>query len=541
MSCTPSFTVVFQRDVESANHGKLVLTDTTDYAGDGIDLTNVIGYFRVGYPDGTYYLGSFASPDIDADVSLVFTLPIPKDANGDFMTGAYSFSYFTRISGGDVCVGDHSNEGNNYDFCPCVTNRSNVAPLKGAEACITYEVNCFCLKITGTDSTDVCTPTTDSKELTIYPPPSLGLASYSVSSATLAYNFQYTGGYELNVNRLLTYVNGIFTDSVRVESSVFIDVRCDRDLCALVSCYNTYRARILALANDLGGVTNLSKTDLSTWIRVLDDFNAHDHNLRCGNYEQAGVIYNNLKTLLDCDCGCSESDAPKLVNPYCSGTGSNNSVTIVEAGNTSVGVSANVVGDVTTYSITVSQALLDTITSLGTNYTTLNATVNSILAYTYSSYRLYYNNVTVASIGTGTSEQTLMTTNWPGAVLPTIDGDMIKITAAFLFPANSGFKLLTLYWGSTVNTFVIGAANITKGSAVLSMEIRRITATTQVITKNSSMNDVIGLTSEKYQILDSGSENMTGSVVIKASARNGVSSIGAITCQYMSIEIFKKG
>lgn len=533
----PSFEITFDADVDSATYGKLICEDVTDYGAEGIADADVIGYFDIIAPDGTYHQGSFVSPDIDGGTSFVFdTLAIPTDSNGELLQGTYTFSYYIRVSGA-VQPGDYEDTDNTYDFCPCLVPVSLVAPIQGAAGDIDVEVNCFCLRITATDDTDVCVPTTDTRVFSLYPPPSLGLPTYTTNSATLTYNFQYTGGYEIELDRLLTYVTGIFTYTVRVKSSVYEVVQCDRDLCALVTCFNTYRTETLTRAGQYGGFQNLSKTEQDLWFRITGGFLAHDYNLRCGNYEEAGTIYTELKTLLKCNCSCTETDAPQLVNPYCSGTGSNNSITVVAAG-AGITVSSVVVGDTTTYTVAVQQATLDQIATNTTDISSLTTIVNNILAGTTgNNYRLLYNATTAVGTIANTTETTLQSYSLPTSVWGGVYTGRVIITARFTLANNTNGKTVRIYFGAAnyVNIFLPGSSSARE--VLLKMEVSATAVNTQDIESESlwKYNPAIPI----MDGIDTGSENLGGAVLIRATGENATASANDIICERLTVEYMK--
>lgn len=536
---SPSFTVNFDCDVESSTYGKFVLEDTTDYAGEGIADADVIGFWRIDFPDGAFYLGNFSSPDIDGGTSFVFdTLSLPLDANGEVIQGTYTFSYYIQVSGA-VQPGDYSNVGNTYNFCPVIIPRSMTEPIEGAAGSIQVEVNCFCLNLTATDSTDVGVPTTDTRVFTLYPPPSLGLPDYTTNSANFTYSFSYTGGYEINLNRLLTYVTGIFTYTVRIDSSVYKNVQCDRDLCGLISCLNQYRERTLTRAGEFGGFFNLPKVELDKWIRINSAILAYDNNLKCQNWEEADTIYSELTNLLSCICSCNEEDdTPRLVNPYCSGGGSNDNIVIVAAG-AGITVSAIVVGDTTTYTVAVQQALLDQIAENTTNITNLTTIVNNILAGSVgNNYRLIENDTTLVGTPANNSETTLLSETLTAGLLAAT-GDCVRITAEFYLAASFQQKNCRVYFGSFVCGYnPINTTSPSQGSLTIVLEVTRTGAATQQVSWDVLWS---GLPSTKFGMqYDTATEVLSGAILCRMTGQNTTSVANDIASHRFKVEYFKK-
>jgi len=531
---TPSFTVGYDLDVESAGFSKFRLEDTTDYAAEGIADADVTGGWVIVSPDGTTRP---YNADINGAVSFVNTaIPIPKDSNLDFLEGTYSFFYAVIIAGA-VQPGTYYSGTLTFDFCPELKPRSTIAPLLGAAPSISLETSCFCFLITAADLTDYGTPTTTSRAFSLYPPPSLLLSPYTTSAATLTYNFQYSGTYQVQVNTLVTYVDGIFTITVRVKGSVFESVNCDINLCGITTCYNTYRSDTLTQLNATGGFTSISKTDLDKWMRIHAAFEAFDMNLKCGNGAEATAVYNELKTLLNCNCNCNEDDAPRLLNPYCLGTGSNNSITVVAPG-TGIDVSTAVVGSTTTYTVSVEQAYLDAITTNTTDITNLTNTVNLILVGTSgNNYRLIENDTTVVGTDANLLEKTLIQETLTAGLLAA-DGDYLKIRAFFSLASNANVKTCKVYFGAFVLGFVPQPNGTPLNMLELCVEVTRTGAATQI---TSSRGELSGIPSSEFGTQPgTATEILAGAILVKMTGQNGTALANDIRSHRLVIEYHKK-
>lgn len=530
-----TFTVDFCLDVESATFGKFILTDTSTaaYAAEGISLDDIQGVWTIIYPNGTTRLGDFGSPDISGGATVFNTLAIPKDANNAFLEGTYTFSYSVLVFAPSP-PGAFFNLSNTYDFCPFVTPVSTIDPVKGALAAITVEVDCFCLKITATDGTDYGNPTTTARVISIFPPPSLGLATATGSAASLVYAFSYTGGYEINVNTLLTYVSTIFTTTVRVDSSVYKNVLCDRDLCGIITCFNTYYNDTLAKAAEFAGFKNLTTQEQDKWFQVNGAMVSFDSNLKCGNWAEADTAYNTLKILLDCNCACTEDDAPKLVNPYCTGTGSNNSISIVAAG-TGIEVTSAVVGATTTYTVAVAAA---TLASIVTNTADILVNTTAIALIT-DSYKLLENNLTGVGTDANTSEKTLMTYTLPAATMAN-NSDRVRLTAYLTYAANVNQKTVRLYFGASVGLAVVPADNVSLIQGTITVEVNRTAAATQDLETSSSLVKSNFIATNFGPVKTTGAETLSGTIIIKVTGQNTVATVNDIICERMTVEYFKK-
>jgi hypothetical protein len=87
MAITASITVVFDVDCESATFGKFIITDTSDYVGEGIALADVAGTVTVTYPDGDNTIASIAP----ATSLINSTIDIPQDGGCLYLCVFYCY------------------------------------------------------------------------------------------------------------------------------------------------------------------------------------------------------------------------------------------------------------------------------------------------------------------------------------------------------------------------------------------------------------------------------------------------------------------
>lgn len=422
----PTFAVVFDLDPQSANFGKIIITVTSNT---GADPSDVIGFFRIDFPSG-FYQGNSTNPDIELDVSNIFTIDIPKDANGEFMEGNYSFHY-TEITSGAIDPGTRFASGQ-FKFCPEFDENP----------CIEVKVDCFKLQLTSVDKTNYGVPTTLSRTHKHYFPPSLGLSPATTSSATLVTQFSFTGSYEIEIDTVLTYVDGIFTINARVKGSVFEQVKCDIDLCGISNCYEHFLTEVRQKASIAGGFDRIQLHDRDKIIDVLTTWNLFDNSLKCGKYKEATEAYHRLKSLLKCDCGCGKGDEPKLINPYCSGGSGGN---VVVQGSSPVVVTSSTVGDTTTYLVSLNSTTTDllasitsTLTTIQTNITNLTNTVNGL------SVVLLHTDTDEDGTDTSSGSQVLKTYSLAGDTIS--NGDELVIESVLRIQQDCQF---VLQFGST--------------------------------------------------------------------------------------------
>lgn len=372
----PSFTIIFDVDKNSATYGKWLFTDTTNYATDpdtaGWNVANVIGWFNISYPNGNGYTGSQSNPDLVGN-GTDNAIPIPQDANGVWLNGTYTFVlnlFETNLSQSTQAT-------ITYKYCP---------PFKfglGDEGTIATTTDCFQYKLNVLDKTNYGTPTTKTELITLYPPQPLidnGDATVVTSnSSSLLYVFGYTGTYVATTDTLVTYVQGNVTVSGRVTADKEISVQCSLNICNLIACYNEKLRKLthqVAKGGYLESVDNALKTDM-----LLASFYllAYKENAACGNYDRATDDYNKLAKLLGCDCGCGDvnkiSDDIRLVNPNFD----TNIATVYNViGQGSITVTSNTVGNTTTFTVTLSQSLINTINGNTSDIATLQGDVATL-------------------------------------------------------------------------------------------------------------------------------------------------------------------
>ena len=492
ISSTINFTCKFDLDKDSATYGKFVLTDTSPYSTEGIALADVNGFFRMDFPDGDFYQGNIGSPDIVAGTSLVFSAEnLPVDAYDYFLKGTYTFLY-TIIVGGAVQAGTYTKT-QIFNFCP------EFSIIKGnyAKPSVTSETNCNCLKISASDTTDYGNPTSITYDFKLYGPVSIYGATAVASSNTtsLTYVFSWTGIYEAAVNTLATYVDGNFTIVIRVKGLKDFTVTCDRDLCALYSCMKEFGDQVLASMGSLGGFDKLPRNIKDKWIGLQELIRQLDQAQSCGKYNDAGDIYDDIASLLNCSCKCdSTDDTPKMVSPYCgcAGGGGGGDHNTVSAGS-QITVTATNVGDHIDYEVAVSAAFITLVNNINTSVTELIETVDDLQAQVDAlgepRYTLLHSDLTGFSTSSGTTQ--LAKSYTLSADTLDVDDDYIRIKVVFGFELNGSpagyFGVLTVQVdGTSVSTGSYQALG-SNFKGVLIIDVFRNASNQQITYRNTQI------------------------------------------------------
>lgn len=332
-------------------------TDTTDYASEGIALSDVVGIFKIVGPTGlTEYVNvDFGNPDIDADVSLVFdTVSLPLDTNGLVQSGEYVVTYTIRVVGGTQ-PGDFILT-KTYDF-------THTTP----QAQIDVTVDCRCSELTSTDTTDYGpSVTTILRTHTVTPPVGSGLTptvdSTPIIKVTPITNKTWTG----QISTVVTYN---FPDELCVidliEGTDENPVECDISLCDIFCCIKKLADRYFALqgVNDFAAET-IQKEQLRDVMYLVA---LHDKATLCGQDKLATIYYNRILEIAECEegCSCTDDGKPTLIVPVCGPTGGSGDTTVVAVcGNGAITLGINTVGGTTTYTLCFDQQLLDKLNDL---------------------------------------------------------------------------------------------------------------------------------------------------------------------------------
>lgn len=353
MALDLQFTTLFDLDSDSGTFGNFVFEDTTDYSAGGYDSADVIGFFTVVSPLGTYYTGSFDSPNTDGSIpNFTFdSLAVPTIATEQYLLGGYVFTYNVKIDGTDEFSTSVS-----YTLCPPTTIVSTLGEIQ--DACESHSVNTICNLIDITNTTNYGTYTTLTQSITLSPPALTSMPDVTTNSSTLEYRYYYVNvAYSIYINSLVTYVNpaGNVTVSVRVDLYFTISVSPAKLAAELMSCFVRFGEYFTAQAAFKGGINGLQSTNpalVADMVYVGFKINEFNAATQIGSWVIAENLIPQIEAVIGqwitCDCGCNTT-IPRYVEPYCncdgSGSGSNLSFTATYP------VIQNGTGDVKNYAL----------------------------------------------------------------------------------------------------------------------------------------------------------------------------------------------
>ena len=394
---------------------KFVFTDVTDYSAQSVAIADITGVIEVTAPSGIVYTGG--SPDITGSVSRInsTTILIPL-ANGSPEVGNYSFKYTaTRVSTSvsvSYTVGYNfqyvsptgiltptvdclspnltSTDGTNYlsgSTTPSnqfaitgVDTSANTFTIAGEKSGLFLVGDTFnvisstanngnytvtSLSSTGTTTKIGVASITDgtvngsisTKTNTIYYPPILALASVVgyepvVSTSTF---YSQTQSFKVSTKSFYDFGNGVSVIDT-VSATAELDVDCDVRLCEVFCCVNSTLKAYLAYrgVNDV-----LATQELNKYILATSHLSALRQAFECGYDKEVNSIVQEIITVTQCtpDCSCSDTTPQPIT-----GLGAAN-ITIVNSTDGKVVVSSSTSGNTTTYGLSLSQAVLDSITN----------------------------------------------------------------------------------------------------------------------------------------------------------------------------------
>ena len=328
-------------------------TDTSDYAGQGIALTDVLGNLTITSPSGVIVHTNENWTNLLCDIDRVTSannqtlIQVPIGLDGEPQAGIYTIKYKVFVTGDNFYT---------------VTNTYNVnytAPV----VAIAQTVDCISPLFSSVDVTDYTVggtaPVIDRVHTINFPFGSAGEGSPVIGvTQTLTTSTFYNGTQTTEIFSELTYT---FPDGMmiydEVSGSKEILVDCT-DVCAIYCCIRALEQRMISYSTTN---TVLYRETTLLFSQIMGLVGLVTLAQRCGKSDEINGYLSSIKLLANCtdDCACT-GDAPVQVTGLC---GLVNQV-IVQSGGDPIEVEGVTSGGVTTYTIYFSGALLTTINSL---------------------------------------------------------------------------------------------------------------------------------------------------------------------------------
>ncbi len=385
-----SFITIFDKN---SNPKKVVIRDTTDYPAIGISAANVFVYLKVSYVAAngnvTVFYNNFnnalgAGADLTRSLGTdsTSTIPLPLQADGNVSFGDFvieaQYDYLDSSSNQFITQKSYTYS---YTWTP-------------PKVCIMKRINLASSNITTTDTTNYGAYLTLSRTHTISPPPNAQLPplSMGVSTTTQAINVYQdiaTGTWGAKVVSVVTY---IFDEERRggnrdviisglevieqligcIEFQVTSDLDINKLLCCLGDIKALYQRELISNAQKAQNIYEDKIKPLQLEMVFYFSFMA------AGCLEKAAASVERLKQISGCsDLCCGFDDCPTPI-PVITGGGNFYNVDSPDA---SILVVPEVIGNTTTFHITVNPSIIPDIIAynvVGNSPISVSTTVDSI-------------------------------------------------------------------------------------------------------------------------------------------------------------------
>jgi hypothetical protein len=334
-----------------------IITDETDYAAQGIALSDVVGIITAKDPNGNifYQNTNYLAPDVDADVSLDSSaIQLPLDLVGEVQKGNYDIIYSIQVAGTDVYSKEFS-----YDF-----------NFDLPTASLDFTVNVNAAQVTSTDTTQYGQYLTSLTRLqTVKYPQSLNPAIADETSdlevfivGAPIYTKTWTSVLQSTV--VFTLADGLCVTGV-LNAVQDLEVQNNKSLCDSIDCIKAlYTAWKEAQCNNPKEANRIEEKLIAVSALYVQ---VKEYEI-CGEVDKSQEACKKIVEIAaseGCECGCSDDDSePQQILPLY-GVGGAGGTTIVTSGGNGILVNAVTVGSTTTYTLLLDNGVLD---SLGTSW-----------------------------------------------------------------------------------------------------------------------------------------------------------------------------
>lgn len=329
----------------------LILTDTRDYAGEG--LAAGVGIFKVTDPLGNviyknagYDTDDYASADVTYGLTTTLSVALPL-TSGAIIEGIYTVSMKNQVTGP---VETELTQTYNYAN-PSVTVDIDIS------------VNVETPSVLAEDATVYGSGSSVTRAWEVFYPPSLALSSITGTAGSILLQAPtdiYTGSYQARLISTVSYTIGASATlgtTTHIMSAVFTSIKAftvdSSTLCASYTCVLAMETHYQTLLSTDNNAAVAFKPRLDHAIRLINLILA---GMRCGEdvttlYATLKGVYDNCSCSADCACDPTDDDSPTLISPNCPDL----NITIVAQG-TGITVTPVTVGNTTTYTVALAAA-----------------------------------------------------------------------------------------------------------------------------------------------------------------------------------------
>jgi hypothetical protein len=278
------------------------LRDDTDYSSFA-DSTDLNGLFTLVGPlgDVLYQNTDSGNPDVETGVNETGSFNLDLTTDGEVINGAYVITFDFTVNATEYTY----TKTINYTTCEI-------------SGCIIFDSNCDTGTLEATDGTDYESTGAASYEVTraweLTPPNSdLGLTmeTSTEDSVTASPISTKTWSAKLTSDFTLTFSNGL----IIINQSVFYseyEVLCNSgSICDAYECIKAAYDKWNDLKKD--SPAKAAEYYEDTLAPLLTMKAMYDTAIACGDSETASEILIDIQGVIDCDCGCSDTDKPVLI------------------------------------------------------------------------------------------------------------------------------------------------------------------------------------------------------------------------------------
>jgi len=345
------------------------VTDTTDYVGQALDPTLAQGFISI-YGVALYDNIGGVTPDIlpAIDTTNTSVIDLPLDSDGNPANGQYILTYVVLYDTGGPAEATYSfSQTFTLDYTPPTIS-------------IETEQSCTASTLRSTDATNYGTATITLRVHTITPPtvgPPPTYAPYptqTVAGNINTYTGISTGTWQASIVSTINQVfEAGFDLDITIGGLVAVDISCDTALCTITCCLYTLRADAIALERR-SGVNNPYVQQ--AWAKINEVEQLIVFYLlaeRCGNTTKTAFYLTEIQRVSGCDenCSCSSGQIIPIIPASPTGTTYN-----VDSPLGTIDVVTEVTGNLTTFHIEVSEAIIDIINNFqNTDITSVDGSV----------------------------------------------------------------------------------------------------------------------------------------------------------------------
>ena len=303
--------------------GNFQFTDNQDYTGSSFTtLPYRIAVTVTLKSSGIVtYSGSLSSPDILSDSELAanrtylytqnlgenFSIPIPVDINGNYVSDIYQITWTWNFTGGTSAENSMTVEINNEAYFGY-----NIATLGNFTLIPVITENCSEATIVSVDTTDYDIPGAESvgfhRVHKLFPPPSSGLANPvdTTPNDTITLLELYTGVWNTEITSNITWyfpVSGVDTAPyciIKLATGVVSNnVECVIDPCEIHNCINTIQENLNRAECDRN--INDIKKYREELNKVSTLLTLYEASITCEEGFDSTIL-NTLAAISDCEC-----------------------------------------------------------------------------------------------------------------------------------------------------------------------------------------------------------------------------------------------